>query len=223
MIESRRVTLVYGDQHALAGVDLRIEPRGLTAVTGHSGSGKSSLVHVLSGLARPTKGAVLLDGVPLTQHSPDRLRSEEFAFIFQDHFLLMHLSAFENVVIALQQVTAEGRAAAARLLERLGILAVAERSAWRLSGGERQRVAVARGLVRPARYVFADEPTAALDRASADAVYALLREVARDRAVVLVTHDPAAIEAADRVIEMRDGRVAVRAPRPSNRRRRNRR
>ena len=207
MIEARGVELRFGSQLALAGVDLAVPDRGLVALTGHSGSGKSSLLHVLSGLRRPTAGEVLLDGRPLRTYSAPHLRSRVLAFVFQDHFLVPYLTANENVLAAVARPRPEDRARAAALIGELDLVPVADRRASLLSGGERQRVAVARGLVRAPRYLFADEPTAALDRGSAHRVFALIRRTARDRAVLLVTHDAEALELAERVVELRDGRI----------------
>jgi ABC-type lipoprotein export system ATPase subunit len=143
----------------------------------------------------------------MEQYSPALLRARDFAFIFQDHFLVMHLTAFENVIGALKDPTEADRARAMELLERLGLAHVADRIAWKLSGGERQRVAVARAFARSFRYLFADEPTAALDRESARGVYRMLQEAGVTRSVVLVTHDPDALAIADRIVNLRDGAV----------------
>lgn len=206
MLEARRVELHYGTHVALIDVDLEVPARGVTAIHGQSGCGKSSLLYVLSGLRPPTAGEIWLDSIPLKRLSTARLRSERFSFVFQDHFLVMHLNAFENVIGAMRHVDPASIQRALDLLTRLGLDGVRHKVAWRLSGGERQRVAVARALVRPSEYVFADEPTAALDRSSAADVYELLREAATTRAVVLVTHDPKGLEIADAVVELRDGR-----------------
>lgn len=208
MIETRDLVLRYGTQTALRDITLHLEPRGLTALVGHSGCGKSSLVYTLSGLRERSGGGVWLDGIDLARHSRAALYRDKFSFIFQDHYVIGYLSAFENVIAAFEHPTDADRDRAALLLERLGLASLAEKQAKHLSGGERQRVAVARGIARRGRFLFADEPTAALDRESARAVYALLRETARDRGVLLVTHDSEALSLADRVIEMRDGRIA---------------
>ncbi|MDP9264563.1 MAG: ATP-binding cassette domain-containing protein [Chloroflexota bacterium] len=209
MIEARGIELQFDDQRALAAVDVALGDTGLIALTGHSGSGKSSLLHVLSGLRPPTGGTVLLDGRPLRERPSAQLRGEVFAFIFQDHFLVPYLSAYENTLAGVARPGEADRERAIGLLADLGLGGISHRRASKLSGGERQRVAVARGLVRGARYLFADEPTAALDRSSAERVFALLRRSSRDRAVLLVTHDAQGLAMADRFIELRDGRIAA--------------
>lgn len=208
MIEARGVELRYGTHAVLAGVDVTVRPRGMTAIVGPSGAGKTSLMHILAGLRRPTSGHVQLDGTPLEELTAAKLRSDRFAFVFQDHYLLMYLNAFENVVAALPRPTREGRLRAADLLERLGLAEVASSSAWRLSGGERQRVAIARAMVRESSFLFADEPTAALDRGSARVACQLFSDLAKRQSVVIVTHDPDALALADATIELRDGSVA---------------
>ena len=227
MIEAQQIELRFGEHAALAGVDLAIPHRGVTVVSGSSGSGKSSLLHVLSGLRRPTAGAVRVDGRPIEEYSASQLRARRFAFIFQDHFLVMHLTAFENVLGAFTEPTVRDHRRALELLARLGLEDAADRSAWKLSGGERQRVAVARALVRDFDYLFADEPTAALDRASARIVYRMLQEAAILRGVVLVTHDPEALEIADHRIELKDGVLVaaepVKPPKRANGRKRGKR
>ena len=207
MIEARDLALRYGAQTALRGVTLELEPHGLTALVGHSGCGRSSLLYALSGLRGRSGGGIWLDGIDLARRSRSTLYRDTFSFIFQHHYVIAYLTAFENVLAAFEHPTDADSERAALLLERLGLAAVAEKQAKHLSGGERQRVAVARGIARRTRFLFADEPTAALDRESARAVYALLREAARDRGVLLVTHDAEALSLADRVIEMRDGRI----------------
>lgn len=207
MIEARNVGLSFGDVAALTRVSLMIPPRGLTAVVGPSGSGKSSLLYVLSGLRQATSGEVLLDGRPLRAHDQALLRREKFAFIFQHHYLVMYLSAFENALTSIERPTRQDRENATELLRTLGLGSRLEHQARKLSGGERQRVAVARGLSRSAEYIFADEPTAALDRTSARVIYRLLRDAANTRAVILVTHDPEGISVADRVVALGDGRL----------------
>lgn len=207
MIEARGIELRFEAQRALAAVDVDLGAAGLIALTGHSGSGKSSLLHILSGLRAPTSGTVLLDGRPLRERPSAQLRGEVFAFIFQDHFLVPYLTAYENTLAGVARPREADRNRAIALLADLGLGAIMHRRSSRLSGGERQRVAVARGLVRGARYLFADEPTAALDRVSAERVFALLRRSSRERAVLLVTHDVQGLEMADRLIELRDGRI----------------
>ena len=198
---------------ALAGVSVSFAPGEFAAVMGPSGSGKSTLMHVLAGLDRPTAGSVVIDGVEIAGLDDGRLtqlRRDKIGFIFQAFNLLPVLTAEENVVLPL---SIAGRKPDRAWLDPLmGAVGLDDRRTHRpseLSGGQQQRVAVARALVNRPAVVFADEPTGNLDsKASAD-VLGLLRHAVDDfgQTVVMVTHDHDAAAAADRVVEMADGRL----------------
>ncbi|ATL28171.1 ABC transporter ATP-binding protein [Streptomyces formicae] len=206
---------------ALEPVDLAV-PRGrFLAVMGPSGSGKSTLLQCAAGLDRPTSGSVRIGGVeiaPLSETALTRLRRERVGFVFQAHNLVPSLSVLENVALPLLlgEVPDDGRARDA--LDSVGL---GERGADRpaeLSGGQQQRVAIARALVTSPEVVFADEPTGALDPATAQDVLALLRQaVDRDgHTVVMVTHDPAAAAWADEALFLAEGRIAARVEHPDS-------
>jgi putative ABC transport system ATP-binding protein len=198
---------------ALAGVSVSF-PRGeFAAVMGPSGSGKSTLMHVLAGLDAPTSGSVLIDGTELAGLDDARLtqlRRDKIGFIFQAFNLLPVLTAEENVVLPL---SIAGRKVEDDWLERLlDAVGLTDRRTHRpseLSGGQQQRVAVARALVTRPAVVFADEPTGNLDSHSSADVLDLLRRAVDDfgQTVVMVTHDPTAAEATDRVVELADGLI----------------
>jgi ABC-type lipoprotein export system ATPase subunit len=199
--------------HALADASLAVWPGEFVVVTGPSGSGKSTLLHVMAGIDRPTKGAVRLEGRPMSDMSDDELtlyRRRRIGLIFQFFHLLPTLSAAENVALPLLldgQSPARTRPAALALLDRLGLADRAGHRPREMSGGEQQRVAIARALIARPALVLADEPTGNLDTAAGAEVYKLLRELPREvgAAVVLVTHDQAAGRAGDRSIHIRDG------------------
>lgn len=195
----------------LADIDLDLGP-GLTAIIGPSGSGKSTLLFCLAGLDRPTSGEVSLGGSPLAHLRAGalaRLHREQVGFVFQAYNLIPYLSARRNA--ALPGLLAGRRDALDRADAALARLGLSERSAQsvgRLSGGEQQRVALARVLASRPRVIFADEPTGALDQAASAQVMDLLRAQADEGAsVVLVTHDPACADRADRVVALEDGRI----------------
>jgi putative ABC transport system ATP-binding protein len=199
--------------HAVDTVSLSVEHGSFVGLIGPSGSGKSSLMYLLSGLKRPTRGTVAFDGQDYRQISAPglmRLRRQRYGFVFQQHFLVNYLTALENVMVGAVRRNHEVVAYAQELLRRVGLGAKLRQRPYQLSIGERQRVAVARALVHRPAIVFADEPTASLDQATGHEVISLLLDYrTREKgSVVVVTHDPAMLTGADRVLQMRDGRLS---------------
>jgi putative ABC transport system ATP-binding protein len=200
---------------ALDDVDLQVAHGEFVAITGPSGCGKSTLLNLLGGLDRPTAGEVLVRGERLAganEARRARLRRSEVGFVFQFFNLIANLTVADNVELPalLAGVPArEARRRTSELLERLGLADAGERVPGDLSGGQQQRVAIARALVNRPSLLLADEPTGNLDSAAAREVMSVLRERHREgQAIVLVTHDLRVASAADRVVGMRDGRIA---------------
>ncbi len=201
---------------ALRGVDIVVPKGEFLAVMGPSGSGKSTLLHLVGGLDRPTEGTIEVGGQDLASLSDDELtllRRRRIGFVFQFFNLLPILSAAENVALPLmvdgvREKQAFERAAAS--LERVGIAGRSAHRPTELSGGEQQRVAIARALVAEPVLILADEPTGNLDSAAGEQVLDLLRNVVDEGAqtVLMVTHDPRGAATADRMIMLKDGRVA---------------
>jgi putative ABC transport system ATP-binding protein len=199
---------------ALRGVELTVEAGEFVALIGPSGSGKSSLLHIIGAMDTPTRGEVLFDGrsqIGMNDGERTRLRCHEIGFVFQTFNLLPTLNAFENVEIAMRLAEiprVERRARTRELLERVGLGERMGHLPKQLSGGERQRVAVARALANRPRLLLADEPTGNLDSATGKEVVELLRRFNTEgQTIVLVTHDPEVAAQAERVIRMRDGRL----------------
>ena len=198
----------------LDGVSLDVARGECVAVTGPSGSGKSTLLGLVAGLDSPTSGSVMVDGVELTRLGEDalaRFRRDRIGVVFQSYHLIPTLTAVENVAIPLELGgVADARARADALLEKVGLAARGHHYPVELSGGEQQRVALARALARAPGLLLADEPTGNLDSATGAAIIDLLFELNRERGstLVLVTHDAALADRADRQIVLRDGRVA---------------
>ena len=198
---------------ALRGLELRIEPRELVAVFGPSGSGKSTMMNLAAGLDEPSAGDVRASGRSLARMDEPELagyRAREVAIVFQSANLWPDLSARENVALSLKL---SGRRTAGdavdRALDTFGLGSRARQRAGSLSGGEQQRVAIAAAAVREAPLVLADEPTAELDERNEAGVLEALGRLREDfgATVVVVTHSLRVAAAADRVVEMRDGRV----------------
>jgi putative ABC transport system ATP-binding protein len=199
----------------LRDVDLQIEAEAFVSVVGPSGSGKTTLLGLLAGLDEPSGGRVLLDGMDIFRMSEDgraEFRAQRVGFVFQTFHLLPTLTALENVLVPLELQglgrTARGRAS--DLLTRVGLGDRMEHYPAQLSGGEQQRVALARAFANEPKILFADEPTGNLDQETGAAIIEMMEELNREAhtTLVLVTHDLALAERADRVVSLAGGRIA---------------
>lgn len=218
LLDARDVTREYraGEStvHALRGVSLTITRGEFVAIVGASGSGKSTLLHLLGAVDAPDVGLVMFEGRDISRLSDaeaTRLRLLRVGLVFQRFYLMPTLSALENVMLPMAEAGLAPAARRARAEELLRYVGLAERTGHRptqLSGGEQQRVAVARALANQPALLLADEPTGELDAATGAALIALLQRLNADGLTcVLVTHDAALAQSAQRVITMRDGRI----------------
>jgi len=200
---------------ALRGVSIDVARGEFVAIVGPSGCGKSTLLHLLGGLARPSSGEILVDGV-LVSAAADaertRVRREKIGFVFQRFNLLPTLTVRGNLEIALQ-IQGDGVPTRERLVETLEMVGLSHKLNMKpldLSAGEQQRIAIARAIIGKPAIVLADEPTGNLDSVNSDMVLALFRELngKLGQTILMITHNPEAAAVAHRTIEMRDGRVA---------------
>jgi putative ABC transport system ATP-binding protein len=208
MIVAKDLRLAYADGTAMVaavdGVSLEVTPGEFVGLLGPSGSGKSSLLYLLAGLKRPTGGDVLFRGTSLASLDGDalaELRRKSFGFVFQNHFLVNYLTGEENVR------TGGSAVDPGKLLEELGVGHCREKFPWQMSAGERQRVAIARAVAHRPEVVFADEPTASLDRPNAELVKACLKRATAGGTLFVVTHDESIVAGATRLLRMRAGKA----------------
>jgi len=214
MLQGESLTLTYQDGDrtldAVHDVSIGVDDHQFIGILGPSGSGKSSLLYLLSGLRRATEGEVYLDDRAygkMSERERVALRRSEFGFVFQQHFLINYLTALENVMVA-SPVQDKPHAEQARaLLADLGMGDKLHRFPYELSGGERQRVAIARAMIHRPRIIFADEPTGLLDRRTGLQVMALLRGYRDQGSLIAVTHNPEILGEADLVITLRGGQI----------------
>lgn len=224
IVKLESVVKVYGSvvkTRALDGVSFSINQGEFVSICGPSGSGKSTLLNLLGALDRPSEGVVEIGGVSLSALSPDELanlRRKHLGFVFQFHYLLPEFSALENVLMP--TVIEDGGASDERtneaivLLEQVGLAGLSHRFPNQLSGGQQQRVAIARALARHKSIVLADEPTGNLDTENSEDAFQLMVRFNREKGqtFLIVTHDPALAARTDRMIFVRDGKVAFDGP-----------
>lgn len=201
------------DLTILDSVSTRIESGEFVAITGASGSGKSTMLGLVAGLDAPTSGRIVIDGDEVTSMGEDqlaRLRSEKIGFVFQSFHLIPSLTALENVLIPMEILgRRDARARAAELLEQVGLTNRGHHYPNELSGGEQQRVAIARAFSNEPKILLADEPTGNLDSKNGTHIFDLMTDLHRrhDVTLILVTHDQALAQMAQRQIVLKDGRV----------------
>ena len=220
IITTSQLTKIYGSGPtavtALDHVSLKIDPGEFVAIMGPSGCGKSTLLHLLGGLDQASEGSVSVDGHSLSDLDDDaltELRRRKMGFVFQFYNLIPVLTALENAALPVTLDGVKPAEAQKRATEWLARFGLGDRLSHRpdqLSGGQQQRVAIARALVAEPQLVLADEPTGNLDTKSSDEIAGLLRQVSKEfgRAVIMVTHDPRIAAYADRIIFLKDGKVA---------------
>lgn len=200
MILLKNIYHSYNNETVLSNISLKIEPNTFTILTGESGSGKSTLLSIMSTLLTPNKGEVYLDNININHIiNIDKFRNKYIGFVFQFHYLIKHLTIFENILL----VNPKKYATIDSLLKILDIQKIAHKYPNEISGGQRQRAAIARAIINNPKYIFADEPTGNLDSKNSKIVFDLLRSI--NATVIIATHETKYIKKNDNVITLKDG------------------
>ncbi|MCF7930316.1 MAG: ABC transporter ATP-binding protein [Acholeplasmataceae bacterium] len=221
IIELKNINKIYGEKtpnptQVIFDLNLSFEASTFNSIIGQSGSGKSTLLNILGTLDKATSGDVFInqkDTQKMSKNQVSKLRNETIGFIFQFHYLLPEFTALENVLlpyrISKKPITKEVMDRALELLEIVGLTKVKDNLAVNMSGGQQQRVAIARSLINNPKIILADEPTGNLDSDTTEQVYELLRKINETykTTFIIITHDRHIAEKADRIIEIKDGRI----------------
>lgn len=219
ILELKNINKIYGEKiktQVLFDINLDFEESSFNSIIGYSGSGKSTLMNIIGTLDKATSGDVLVDGKNISNMNKDQLavlRNETIGFIFQFHYLLPEFTVLENVLMPFRikhnKVTKEAMNRANDLIEIVGLSKVKNNKATDISGGQQQRAAIARSLINSPRIILGDEPTGNLDSETTEIVYNLLKEINKEfkSTFIVITHDKRIAEKADRIIEIKDGKI----------------
>ncbi|BAM47089.1 ABC transporter ATP-binding protein [Amphibacillus xylanus] len=219
LLELKNITKVYGTKvknQVLFDINLDFEESSFNSIIGTSGSGKSTLMNIIGTLDTPTSGEVIIDGRSTANMNKDELailRNETIGFIFQFHHLLPEFTVLENVLMPYRikhnKVTKEALELADELIETVGLTKVKHNKATDLSGGQQQRAAIARSLINRPKIILGDEPTGNLDTETTKIVFNLLKKINEEfkSTFILITHDQKVAQLADRIIDIKDGRI----------------
>ena len=219
ILELKNVNKIYGTAvktQVLTDIRLKFEKGSFNSIIGQSGSGKSTLLNIIGTLDTPTSGEVILDGVDTGTASKNRLadlRNKSIGFVFQFHYLLPEFTALENVLMPYRigggKVSKEILEKAKEYLTLVGLEKVINNNATKMSGGQQQRTAIARAILNNPSIILADEPTGNLDSDSTETIYNLLRDINEKfrTTFIIITHDRHIAEKADRIIEIKDGKI----------------
>ena len=219
ILEIRNINKIYGEKiktQVLFDINLDCQESSFNSIIGESGSGKSTLMNIIGTLDKATSGDVLIDGENISSYDKEQLavlRNETIGFIFQFHYLLPEFTVLENVLLPYRikhnKVSGEALKRAKDLIEIVGLERVINNKATDISGGQQQRAAIARSLINSPRIILGDEPTGNLDSETTETVYNLLREINNEfkSTFIVITHDKRIAEKADRIIEIKDGKI----------------
>ena len=207
----KRYPMGAGEVEVLRGISLDVKKGEFVSVMGQSGSGKTTLMNLIGMLDSPSEGSILIDGNDITLKSQKELvglRRRTVGFVFQQFHLIPSLTAYENVALPLVFAGEKDNGAVDIALERVGLSHRREHKPAELSGGEQQRVAIARAIVMKPKILLADEPTGALDGTTGSMIISLLRSLAGEMTVIMVTHNRELAMLSDRIVNLKDGNIA---------------
>lgn len=219
ILELKNINKIYGEKiktQVLFDVSLNFEESSFNSIIGQSGSGKSTLMNIIGTLDKATSGDVIIDGKSISNMNKEQLseiRNETIGFIFQFHFLLPEFTVLENILMPYRiknnRVDKEAMDRANELIDIVGLSKVRNNKATDISGGQQQRAAIARSLINNPRIILGDEPTGNLDSETTETVFTLLKEINKiyKSTFILITHDKKIAERADRIIEIKDGKI----------------
>lgn len=219
ILELKNINKIYGEKiktQVLFDINLGFEESSFNSIIGASGSGKSTLMNIMGTLDKATSGEVIIDGKNISNMNKNQLaslRNETIGFIFQFHYLLPEFTVLENILMPYKikhnKVTKEALNRANDLIEIVGLGKVRNNKATDISGGQQQRAAIARSLINNPRIILGDEPTGNLDSETTETVYDLLKKINNEfkSTFIVITHDKRVAEKADRIIEIKDGKV----------------
>ncbi len=219
IVELKKLNKIYGEEiknQVLFDIDLSFQKGSFNSIIGQSGSGKSTLLNMIGSLDRPTTGEVWVNGnnlATLSDNQLSELRNRNIGFIFQFHYLLPEFTALENVLLPFEimhgKTTPEIREKADFYMNLVGLDKVKNNLSTKMSGGQQQRTAIARALINEPPIILADEPTGNLDSDSTETIYELLRSINDNYGTtfIIITHDKKIAEKADRIVEIKDGRI----------------
>ncbi len=219
ILEVKNINKIYGTEiknQVLYDVSFNIEAGSFNSIIGQSGSGKSTLLNIIGTLDKPTTGDVIINGQNVKDMKTDQLadyRNSMIGFVFQFHYLLPEFTAIENVLIPYRishgKVDKQTQQRAEELMDLVGLSNVKNNLATKMSGGQQQRTAIARALINQPKMILADEPTGNLDSDSTEMIYDLLRKINQElkTTFIIITHDQRIAEKADRIIEIKDGKI----------------
>ncbi len=219
ILELKNINKIYGTDiktQVLYDVSLSFEKGTFNSIIGQSGSGKSTLLNIIGTLDKPTSGDLYINGMNMNKMNANQLadyRNETIGFVFQFHYLLPEFTALENVLMPYEmkhgKANKEIIKKAEEYLDLVGLSKVKNNLATKMSGGQQQRTAIARALINEPKIILADEPTGNLDSDSTETIYELLRKINKEfgTTFIIITHDRRIAEKADRIIEIKDGKI----------------